>query len=59
MRNATFHGIPCWYNSVNDELIGKNRFLDFIVGILLWFDLKILLLDAIPMWVEVDELEKR
>jgi hypothetical protein len=24
MRNATYRGIPCWYNPINEEVRGKN-----------------------------------
>ena len=59
MRNASYRGIPCWYNPVNDELKGKNWFYDFIVSLNIWFDFHVLRMEGLPIWVEVDEMEKK
>ena len=57
-RNSSYRGIPCWYNPITDEIKGKNWFYDQLVSIFSWFDLNVLSLDAIPLWVDVDELEQ-
>ena len=57
-RKARYRGIPCWLDTITDELTGRNWVYDILVGINLWFDLNILKLDDIPIWVEVDDLEK-
>ena len=57
-RNSSYRGIPCWYNPITDEIKGKNWFYDQLVSIFSWFDLNVLALDAIPLWVDVDELEQ-
>ncbi len=57
-RNATYRFIPCWFNPITDELIGKNKFYNFILGIMLWIDININEVDEFPIWIEIDDLEK-
>lgn len=57
MRNATYHRIPCFYNPINDELKGKNKFFDVFVSLFIWIDFNVRMLDELPIWVEVDKLE--
>ncbi len=57
MKKASYRGIPCRYNSVTDELVGSNWFLDTIISIIIFFDAYILKVDGFPVWVEVDDLE--
>lgn len=56
-RNATYHGIPCWYNPVTEELSGKTRFFDFLVLVFIWVDARIFQVEEFRIWVEKDELE--
>lgn len=57
-RNAKYRGIPCYLNPINNEIIGKNFFYEFLIDIIMWFDINIFMVDEFPIWVEVDELEK-
>ncbi len=57
-RKARYRAIPCWFDTTTDELTGRNWFYDILVDINIWFDLNILELDELPIWVEVDEPEK-
>lgn len=57
-RNACYRGIPCWYNPITDEIKGKNWMYDHLISIVIWFDTEILMIEAFPLWVEVDDLEK-
>jgi hypothetical protein len=57
-RNASYRGIPCWYNPINDEITPKNKFYSILIDIVLWIDVNILMIKEFPIWVEVDELEK-
>lgn len=57
-RKAKYRGIPCWLDTVTDELTGRNRFYDILVDIVLWFDINVLALKELRIWVEVDDLEK-
>ncbi len=59
MRNANYRGIPCWYNPVTDELKGRNWFYDLLVSCNIWWDINVLCIESLPIWVEVDELEKK
>jgi hypothetical protein len=56
-RNASYRGIPCWFNPINDELKGKNKLYEFLLVIMLWIDINIFEVEEFPIWVEVDELE--
>jgi len=58
-RNAKYRGIPCFYNPMNNEIIGKNWFYNLLIDIMLWIDLVIIEVDEFPLWVEVDEIEKK
>lgn len=58
MKNATYRGIPCWYNPVNDQLKGKNKFYELLIRLNIWFDCNIFDVDEFPLWIEVGEREK-
>lgn len=30
-RNASYRGMPCWFNPINDELKGKNKLYEFLL----------------------------
>lgn len=36
-KKASYKGIPCWYDTVTDELIGRNMFYDFLLEIALCY----------------------
>lgn len=57
-KNATYRGIPCWYNPVLEEVKGKNWFFEILISINIWFDFNVLLIESLPLWVEVDESER-
>lgn len=58
MKSATYRGIPCWYNPINEELKGKNLFFEYLLRIMVWIDVNIVEIDAFPLWIEVDKMEK-
>jgi len=58
MRNALYRGIPCWYNPINEEIKGKNQLFEYLLRLIVWIDVNIVGIDAFPLWVEVDNLEK-
>jgi hypothetical protein len=58
MRNASYRGIPCWYNPINEEVIGKNWMYDKIISFLIFVDVYLLEVEEFKLWVEVDQLEK-
>ncbi len=55
MKNATYRGIPCWYNPIDNELKGKNWLFDILISFNIWWDFNVLLLEELPLWIEVDE----
>ena len=57
-RKARYRGIPCYWNPVNDEIVGRNWFYDKLIDIMIWIDLVIIDVDEFPLWVEIDEIEK-
>ncbi len=59
MKNASYRGIPCWYNSVTEELKGKNWFYDLLISLNIWLDFNVIKIDSLPLWIEVDEIEKK
>ena len=59
LKNARYRGIPCYWNPINDEIVGKNWLYDLLIDIALWVDINVINVDEFPLWVEVDELEKR
>jgi len=59
MSKAFYRWIPCYFDEVTMELVGRNKFYDILVDINLWFDLKILQLDELPVWMEVDDDETK
>ena len=54
-RNASYRGIPCWYNLINDELRGKNWLCEQLLEVMLWIDINIFQVEEFPIWIEVDE----
>lgn len=58
MKNASYRGIPCWYNPINEEVKGKNWFYDSLISFLIWFDINVLQVEEFQLWVEVDKLER-
>lgn len=58
-RNARYRGIPCYWNPINDEITGRNWFYDLLIDAMMWIDINIFDVDEFPLWVEVDELEKK
>ena len=57
-RNARYRGIPCWYDPITDAITGKNKFYDFLISVMIWIDFNVFLEEELPIWVEVDDLEK-
>lgn len=57
-KNAKYRGIPCYFNVINNEIIGKNFFYEFLINIIIWFDINIFMVSEFPIWIEVDKLEK-
>ncbi len=58
MKNASYHGIPCWYNPINEEVTGKNWLFDKLISVLILIDVYLLRVEEFQLWVEVDKLEK-
>ncbi len=58
MKNASYRGIPCWYNPINEEVRGKNWFYDNLISILILVDVYLLQVEEFKLWVEVDKIEK-
>lgn len=57
-KNASYRGIPCWYNPINDEITGKNWLCRRLIDVIVWIDVNILLVEQFSIWVDVDEIEK-
>lgn len=50
--NAKYYFIPCWYNSLIDEISGKNKFWDVLLDIAIWYDVDVLQKQEFSLWVE-------
>jgi len=57
-KRATYHGLPCWYNPINEDIQGVNWISDKLISLLIWFDVNIAMVDEFRLLVEVDNLEK-
>ena len=53
--NAFYRSVPCYYDIVSGEIVGRNWFYDLLIGINVWWDFKVLNLQELPIWLEVDE----
>jgi len=62
--NAYYRSIPCYgkqmanelvegYNEI--DLIGQNKLYDILLDLNLWWDIQVLKLEVLPIWMEVDE----
>jgi len=38
MKKARYHGIPCWFNPVTNEIIGRTLFYDLLIDLVLSID---------------------
>lgn len=54
-KKARYRAIPCFYDDVTDELIGRNWLYDILVSLNVWFDFEALKTEDLPLWVEADE----
>lgn len=55
MKNGTYRRIPVYFNEDTGELVGKNWFYDKLVSLNLWWDVSVLGLEYLPIWIEEDE----
>ena len=58
IKKGTYHGIPCLYNPVTEELGGVNWWTDILVCINIWLDYEVFMLKELPIWIDVDENEQ-
>jgi len=35
---AKFYGVPCYFNEHTSELAGRNRFYEWLLGIMVWIE---------------------
>jgi hypothetical protein len=57
IRKAYYRRIPCYFDVLTNELKGRNKFYDILVELNIWFDLTILQLEELPIWIEIDDNE--
>lgn len=59
MRRALYRKIPCYFDKETNEIIGRNKFYDILLDIVIWFDLNILQVEEFPIWIEMDDVDKQ
>ena len=59
---ALYFGIPCYYNLVTANIIGRNRFYNWLLGIATWIDVNVLLTKEFKVkvrremnWISVED----
>jgi len=54
---ASYRGVPCFFNELTNEITTKNKFYGYVIGILIFWDLRILGKEDFPFWVETEKKE--
>lgn len=54
MKNAYYRGIPCYFDPIDCEIMGRNWFWDILVDINIFIDFTILELEELPIEIEED-----
>ena len=54
-RKATYHGVPCWYDSETSRIHGRNLIFHWLVLLNIWLDEKVFCTDGFEIWVDEDE----
>ena len=57
IRKAKYRGIPCMFNDTTNELTASNWVYNKFIDLNLWIDTKLLVLDELPIWVEMTDDE--
>jgi len=55
MKNGHYRWLPIWYDEETEEIMGRNPISDIVLDILVWFDIEILEIEEIPIWIDVEE----
>jgi len=55
MKKAYYRNIPCYFNSITNEIMGRNWIYDLLIEINIWIDFTLLNLDEIPILIEEDK----
>ena len=51
-KDASFYGIPCWYNLTTADVIAKNKLCDMLINIAIWIDVNIFLTEEFKIKVK-------
>ena len=48
-KNATYRGIPCWFDERVNEIKGKTVLFDVLIDLNIWVDFNLLGVDELPI----------
>ncbi len=54
MKRAYYRSIPCYFNPLTNEIMGRNWFWDILIDVNLWIDVDLLGLEDLTIWIEED-----
>lgn len=55
--HAKYRFIPCWFNDFTNDVSGKNKMWNMLLGIVIWIDVNVVGVDEFPLWVEDSQNE--